>query len=73
MKLSHRAVLTEMSVAVRSCLLVATALAFRGVVHAQTIPPPAPAKPEEVVELPPFAVSPGSGDGYRQTLATVGA
>src|SRR5688572_23963820 len=73
MKLSHRAVLTEMSVAVRSRLFVATALAFGGVAHAQTIPPPANAKPEqEVVELPPFAVSPSAGDGYRQTMSTVG-
>jgi outer membrane receptor protein involved in Fe transport len=48
-------------------------LAFSGAVYAQTVSPPAAAKSEqEVIELPPFAVSPGSGDGYRQTMSTVG-
>ncbi len=55
---------------------LAFALVLCGAVRAQTTPPPSSettaAKNSEVVELPPFAVTVEDGDGYRQTMSTVG-
>lgn len=58
----------------RLFLLPLLALALCVPASAQTVPPAAKtgSEKEEVLELPPFAVGVESGDGYRQTMSTVG-
>jgi len=72
MKLPPAASSAETSVTGRFLPSFLIALALAGAAQAQTTSQPAAETPREIVELPPFAVVAEDGDGYRQTMSTVG-
>jgi hypothetical protein len=73
MKLPQAAVPAGTSFSGRSLSVLLVALALTGAMRAQTASPSAaPEADKEVVVLPPFAVVAEEGNGYRQTMSTVG-
>lgn len=71
-----RQINSRVSVLGRAFSLFVALFALDSTVRAQAVQPQPAAdeksNPREVIELPPFAVAAESGEGYRQTMSTVG-